>query len=149
MRIAVPVWDGRLSPLLDTAMMLRVYETDNTRVLSTHDYTVGNSGSRLAETIGELADVIICGALSGELETNLTSRGIRVHPWAMGGCDEVVESFLTGGIENCEYSMPGCRRGRGRGGGCVKGGGRGGGAGRGGGSGRGGGGRSGGRGCKF
>jgi len=115
MRIAVPVWDELVSPVLDTAQVLRIYEVDNGKILSKKDFSCVGSDATLPEIAVEKADILICGALSLEIEEKLISQGLKVHPWAMGECDTIIEHYLRGQIRCCEYTMPGCRYGKRRG----------------------------------
>ncbi|MHB9029690.1 MAG: hypothetical protein ACYC9O_13065, partial [Candidatus Latescibacterota bacterium] len=69
----------------------------------------------LAGFIAARAEAIICGALSHQLEQQLSALGVTVHPWVMGEAGRLIECYAAGNIHDREFSMPGCR-GRGRGG---------------------------------
>ena len=112
MRIAVPVWGSQISPVLDSAETLKVYDIVDGRFTVRDNIQLIGSGIEKARAMAEIADILICGALSNEMEECLAALGLRVHPWAMGECDSIIENYLHGKIGDCEYSMPGCRRGR-------------------------------------
>lgn len=118
MRIAIPVWNGQISPVLDTAQRLRVYEISDCLPVLREEIGVHAGEADLAGIIAAMADVIICGALSRQLEQHLTALGVSVHPWVMGEAGRLIECYAAGKIRDWEFTMPGCR---GRGGGrCGK-----------------------------
>ncbi len=129
MKVAVPVWQGRVSPVFDVAGQIVLV-----------DLVEGAEVSRcqcvLAETepeprVSQLAELqvetLICGAISRMLESLLVERGIAVHGRVCGGVEEVLEAFAAGRLEEPEYAMPGCCGGQRRRfrGGCRRGGGHG------------------------
>jgi len=112
MRIAVPVWGQLISPVFDTAETLKIYDIDASNISNRNDYQLTGSGIGKARTVAELANILICGAISNEVEKCLIALGINVHPWVMGESDSIIESYLQGKISEYEYSMPGCQRQR-------------------------------------
>jgi predicted Fe-Mo cluster-binding NifX family protein len=115
MRIAIPVWNGYISPVLDTAQRLCIYTVSD--CLPTLQEEVGISGNEtdLPGFIAARADAIICGAVSCDLEQKLLALGVAVHPWVMGEAVRLIECYAAGNIHDREFSMPGCRgRGYGR-----------------------------------
>lgn len=112
MRIAIPVWNGKVSPVLDTAGMLRIYDFIGGRPVLREELAVSAGEEDLAEFIAKRSDVIICGAISRHLELQMASLGIVVHPWIMGSIDYLIECYRKGTIKKCEFSMPGCGRNR-------------------------------------
>ena len=112
MTVAAPVWNDMISPVLDTARMLRVYEVSDGMPGGYTEYPLPDGAARKAEVIAGHASVLICGALSGELAEGLRARGVNVHPWIMGEAAVVIAGFAVGNIHLFEYSMPGCHRRR-------------------------------------
>ena len=110
MTVAIPVWNHMVSPVLDAAQMLRVYEISQDASDIYKEHRLPESIAAKASAIADLADVLICGALSGELARALESLGVRVHPWIMGEVAAVVGGYRRGDITSFEYTMPGCRR---------------------------------------
>jgi hypothetical protein len=114
MRIVIPVWNGQVSPVLDAAQRLNIYEvTDHIPILREEIEIIADE-SELAGFLAARADAIICGALSHQLEQQLIMLGVVVHPWVMGEAGHLIECYAAGNIQDREFSMPGCR-GRGRG----------------------------------
>jgi len=110
MTVAFPVWDNMVSPVLDTAVNLRVVTIENGARVSDRTLPLPRNIHDMAACIAGHADTLICGALSCYLEQEIHARGIKVHPWVMGDCDAILGSLENGTIEQHEYSMPGCGR---------------------------------------
>ena len=119
MRIAIPTWCGRVSPVFDVAKHLLVVDVDGTRDGSREDATIEETGpGRRARRVAELGvNVLICGAVSAPLEAMLISAGVRVILHVCGSVEEVLQAFVSGGLTDQAFLMPGCcgRRQRSRG----------------------------------
>jgi predicted Fe-Mo cluster-binding NifX family protein len=112
MKVAVPVWENNISPVLDAAKTIRIYEIDESGVNILREINFGNDQRDVALMISENAEVLICGALSDSLEARLNALGVKVHPWVMGGIEDIIKCYSAGLISFKENSMPGCRRRR-------------------------------------
>ena len=110
MKIAVPVWNGNVSPVLDTAERLMVFDVENRKVISRTELPIEDRRlQEKAKMIADNASILICGALSSHMAPFLTSFGLEVYPWVMGNAERLVEMFASGNIPGPEFSMPGCR----------------------------------------
>lgn len=121
MRIAIPQWQGRVSPVFDVAGNLLLVEVDDTEEVSRVEAALtATDPTKRAHQVAQFSpDVLICGAISWPLEVALRSAGVEVIPQTCGEVDEVLRSFLLGGLESEMFRMPGCcgrRRRAGRGG---------------------------------
>jgi len=113
MRIAVPVWEGRVSPVLDTAGKLVVFGVADGAIVTRKELSLeGKSLPERAREITSNADVLICAALSRPFESYLLSSGINIQAWVMGDAEKLVEMFVCGKTPGKEFFMPGCRRNR-------------------------------------
>ena len=113
MKIAVPVWENRVSPVLDTADRIRIFEASEGTIVSNREVFIGGKTLfEVAHDICDNADVLICAALSRSLESCLLSAGLEIHPWFMGDAERLVEMFAEGSVPGPEYFMPGCRGNR-------------------------------------
>ena len=73
MRIAVPEWEGMISPVLDTANRLLVVDTLDGAVVSKQIIHIGGMNwLEKARNIRQHTEVLICGALSRPLEEYLS-----------------------------------------------------------------------------
>jgi predicted Fe-Mo cluster-binding NifX family protein len=115
MRVAVPDWQGRVSPVFDVAAQVVLVDLDDEE----------DDGGRRTESLGNTAphdrarrltelgvEVVVCGAISWLLEALLATSGIRVIPLVCGEVEEVVRAFRDGTLGDERFVMPGCRRGR-------------------------------------
>jgi len=120
MKVAIPVWVDRISPVFDVARRLLIMEIENGVEISREKMALNEMAlAPRAIYIVELGvQVLICGAISWPLEMALSSSGIQVIPHICGNVDEVLKAFLAGRLINDGFLMPGCcgrrRRFRGR-----------------------------------
>ena len=108
MRVAIPVWNGIISPVFDTAQFLTVYKCSSGVPVADHTSSIPPDPAGKLDCLVQNADVLICGAISQSLEHDLRERNIQVHPWVMGNGEDIVRAYICGQIGEYEYSMPGC-----------------------------------------
>jgi predicted Fe-Mo cluster-binding NifX family protein len=120
MKVGIPTWDGRVSPVLDVARHLLVVEVEGNAEVGRGEADLAEAqlGPRAQQIRGLGVEVLICGAVSWPLEAALTSAGVRVIPQTCGWVEDVLQAFLSGGLTDEAFLMPGCcgRRRRFRGG---------------------------------
>lgn len=110
MRVAIPVWQSRVSPVFDSAGRLLIFDIKN-----------GHETSRVRRPINGLSlqgrvkrlveldvDVLLCGAISRPLADMITASGIKVIPWMTGEVDEVFGWYMLGKPLDTRFLMPGC-----------------------------------------
>ena len=111
MRIAVPDWKGRVSPVFDVARELLVVDFEGGQELQ-------RSVERLEPTLLPLradglvrrgVNVLLCGGISAPLLRMLEARGMRVIPGISGDVDQVLQSHLAGQLPDGRFAMPGWR----------------------------------------
>jgi len=128
MKVALAMWNGRISPVFDVARQVLMLEVEDGRVIARHEEPL--PGNEMQAQAGRLAalntQVLICGGISHSMAAILAGKGIRVIPFTAGTVDEVLAAWLAGGLPNPSLSMPGCcgqqkrcRHGRASGGGRV------------------------------
>jgi predicted Fe-Mo cluster-binding NifX family protein len=121
MKLAIPVWQGRISPVFDVAGQLLLVElTDGQEVAREGRLVEGSEADERAKKLAELGvETLICAGISQSLETDLTDRGVRVIARICGNVEEVLAAFVAGRLREACFAMPGCcgqRRRRHRGG---------------------------------
>lgn len=139
MKVGVAVWEGRISPVFDSARHVHVYEI-NEAGAPTRLAELSMQGVHPAQRVRILQEagieVLICGAVSNPLGNALQHAGIHLLPFVTGSEEEVLAAFWRGDLPSDAYLQPGCCRrarrgaggrgaGRGTGGGCGSGRGRG------------------------
>ena len=110
MKVALTIWEKRISPLFDCAGMLLVVEiADRTE---SHRYFVPfhyESAFSRAANLSDLGiEVLICGAVSDLFANTIESYGIKIIPFIAGPVDEVIDAYLTDGLSDSRFRMPGC-----------------------------------------
>ncbi len=114
MKVAVPDWQGRVSPVFDVAEQVVLIDLDDQPDGSRHTESLWST--TLHERAQQLTkmgvDVLVCGAISWPLEALLTANGIRVIPLVCGEVAEVVQAFRDGTFSEERFAMPGCCRQR-------------------------------------
>ena len=110
MRIAVPVWRERVSPVFDVAgSLLLVDAEDGARTRRSDANVQGDDIGARVQTLTELGvDVLICGAISRPLEAMLTAAGVKVVAQVCGGVEDVLDAYRSGSLGDPAFAMPGC-----------------------------------------
>lgn len=115
MRIGIPIWDDRISPVLDTASRLLVVEMEGNNERSRFEiYMDEHELSRRCFRIQSLeVDTLICGAVSHPFARMLTANGIHLISDISGPTEDVLKAYQKGVLLDSEFLMPGCKRRRG------------------------------------
>ena len=111
MRIAVSIWENKVSPVLDTATKLLIIESGNQKEESRFEvYLVKRDISQRCSFIRGLEiDVLICGAVSRQFSGMLTASGIKIVSGISGLAEDVLEAYLHGNLFQSRFLMPGCK----------------------------------------
>lgn len=122
LRVAVPVFNGRVSPLLDVAASFLYADIDRGEIVEKSFIKISENASLLR--IGFLKDhgvqLVICSAVSRECACAVARMGITVLPGIIGEADDVLEAFARNSLTSERFAMPGCcGRGRNRRGSCA------------------------------
>ncbi|MCC6697080.1 MAG: NifB/NifX family molybdenum-iron cluster-binding protein [Candidatus Hydrogenedentes bacterium] len=110
MKIAIPQWEHRVSPMLDVAGNVMIAEVNDGRVANRNEFRLDQADAQnLAHVLHQLGvKVVICGAVSRQLELTLLSEGFELSAHICGPVEEVLAAYLEGRLEGNEYRMPGC-----------------------------------------
>ena len=114
MRIAIPQWQGRISPVFDVAVNLLLIDVDSGQEMRREERRLLRTDSlaRVGEFLSLGAETLICGAISAPLEAGLMASGVRVISFTCGMVNEVLSAFLRGELTSRAFVMPGCHRWR-------------------------------------
>jgi predicted Fe-Mo cluster-binding NifX family protein len=112
MKVAIPLWQGRVSPVFDEASWILVADISNGRVeCRQKEELFAHKSYERAQLLLKLGvDLLICGMISQPQQAALDSVGIQIIPHVCGPLDEVIAAFLDGRIESGAMMMPGCQR---------------------------------------
>jgi predicted Fe-Mo cluster-binding NifX family protein len=110
MRIAIPLWQGRISPVFDEARRILLLDISEKQEQHRQEESlVAGSPFERAQLLPRLGvNLLICGMISHTQQASLTSAGIKVIPHICGEIEEVIAAFLDNRIESREFQMPGC-----------------------------------------
>jgi len=110
MKVAIPHWQGRISPVFDVARNVFVVDVDHgvERVRRDVAFTTADIQARAARLAETQADLLICGAISWPLEMAVVAAGIEVIPQTCGDVEQVLAAFLAGRLKLDAFLMPGC-----------------------------------------
>ncbi len=120
MRVALAIWNGRISPVFDVARQVLILDLQDGREVSRHVETLPGTELRYqADRLAALApQTLICGAISQPMAAMLAAHGVSVVPFTAGDVEEVIAAWLSGSLSDPALIMPGCcgqmRRCRGR-----------------------------------
>ncbi|WP_457552774.1 NifB/NifX family molybdenum-iron cluster-binding protein [Desulfobacula sp.] len=110
MKIAITVWDKRISPVFDSAHTLLIAEIKNKKIKHI-SYKSFNPQleAQLTEELSRLGiNVLICGAISEIYSTLIEASAIQLIPFINGNANEVLESYAKGNSLIPTFLMPGC-----------------------------------------
>ena len=116
MRVAIPIWEGRISPVFDTAERVAVSELEGGKVTSRSELTFDSDflPSRAISLRRWGVQVLICGGISAYQARLVAAQGIKVISGMSGEIDEVLKAYSRGNILESRFSMPGWRGWKGR-----------------------------------
>jgi len=111
MKVAIPQWQGRVSPVFDVAGSVLLVDVAGRQVLRREERALTASEPlKRAEQVRQLgADVLVCGAISLPLEASLSYAGVQVIAFTCGTVEEVLAAFMNGQLNGKAFLMPGCR----------------------------------------
>jgi len=109
MKIGIPVWRNRISPLFDTARTLMIIEIRDGKEISRTETPIDEDflplRAKLVEERG--IGILICGGISRALEAILRSHDIIVLSGIQGDTENVIDAFQNSRLDASEYQMPG------------------------------------------
>lgn len=110
MKIAITVWEDRVSPVFDAANMLLLAELEDGDILNRRFVFMQPVGSmRFVEMLKQMGiTVLICGAISEGHANRLSFNGIDLIPFIAGKTEKILETFAKGEAIIPAFSMPGC-----------------------------------------
>ncbi len=111
MKLAITIWDNRISPVFDTATQFLLAELEADRfylgaVVSIEDDPF-TTLFHLQQEQG--VELLLCGALCQRGEERIRAERLEVLPFLSGEVDAILQDLVAGGdLEN--FALPGCQR---------------------------------------
>ncbi len=111
MRVAIPFWQDRVSPVFDEASRILLVDISGNKEQQRKEEHLPTQNplerARLLPTLG--VDLLVCGMISQIQQAAISAAGIRIIPCICGSTTEVIAALLEDRIECSELRMPGCR----------------------------------------
>jgi predicted Fe-Mo cluster-binding NifX family protein len=110
MRLAISIWNDRISPVFDAADHLLLIDIEQGQERGRREEVISDVfPSRRIRRLTELGvNALICGGISRPLITLLAESGISVCPWTAGPVDMVLKAYFAGRLHDPQWRMPGC-----------------------------------------
>ncbi len=109
MRIALTVWEDRISPVADSArqLLLAVIEDRTIKGRQVEHFDIESPFHR-AKKLAELeVGTFVCGAISDFYANLIEGYGIRLIPFISGKVDDVLDAYLEKSLSNQKVKMKG------------------------------------------
>ncbi len=111
MKVALTVWENRISPLFDSTRMVLIAEVVRHTIREKHfrELDCESSFSR-AEKLNELGvDVLICGGITDFFARLIEGHHIEIIPFVVGSVEEVLDAYVSGkSLLEKKFRVPGC-----------------------------------------
>jgi hypothetical protein len=110
MKMALTVWEERISPVADSSRQLLLVHLVNQTITDRwiENFEDDNPFYRARKLFELKVDTFICGAVSSFFSNLVEGYGIRVIPFICGEIDAVLNAYLTRTLSSPVYKMRGC-----------------------------------------
>ena len=114
MRIAMPVWRGRVAPVFDWAGTLLIAEEEKGTIVSSAEESIAEMPPQARpRRLSELGvELLICGGISRWMSSTIAAAGIACLSGVAGNAREVLDAHAAGRLNQTAFAMPGWRGGR-------------------------------------
>ena len=111
MKIAIPLFNERVSPRFDCARSFLLAVAENGRAVKREEIPAALwSPLERVERLRELGvDTLICGGIDEASSRRLILHDIKLYSWVTGLAEEALQSLLKGGLKSCAMVGPGGR----------------------------------------
>jgi predicted Fe-Mo cluster-binding NifX family protein len=100
MKIAIPLFENRISPRLDCAkkvLLVNLLEREKKFVSSEEkEFQTVEAGENTDFYISNEIDTVICGGISTEMQAFLLKHEIRIISWVTGEAQKALDLFIEG-----------------------------------------------------
>lgn len=110
MKTAFTTWEDRIAPVFDVSRQIHLVEIEGGRIVRESEEALTDElPVQKALSLAELGiDTLVCGAISNTMQDMVAAYGIRVVPFVSGDLREVIEAWMSKGLERDLFIMPGC-----------------------------------------
>jgi predicted Fe-Mo cluster-binding NifX family protein len=109
-RIALTIWNGKISPVFDVSRQLMVLDIEAGDISEEYmeKFASDDPVYRLNKLKALNVQTLICGAVSNYLVEILNSGGIKTISFISGNVSDVIRAYLADNLPNPGLTMPGC-----------------------------------------
>jgi predicted Fe-Mo cluster-binding NifX family protein len=109
-RVALTIWENRVSPVADSARQLLLVDIGNISILERrYERFQQKSLFYRAKRLSDLdTRIFICGAISDFFRSLIEGYGIRIIPFVRGKSDDVLQAYLAQSLSDPQFMMVGC-----------------------------------------
>ncbi|MCE5228457.1 NifB/NifX family molybdenum-iron cluster-binding protein [bacterium] len=109
MKVAIPIWQDRVSPVFDSSRRLLVVDVVDRKTSARKEIEIGGEAPERIRRLDEASvELLICGAISEPLAKQVLAAGIRVIPFIAGEVDKILRAYMEARLPSAEFLMPGC-----------------------------------------
>ena len=110
MRIAISMWNDRVSSAFDFAHTVLLVDIENGHETGRSEisFPPESDPEKANRLKASGAEVLICGAISRSLASLVGASGIKVLPYVVGQVDEILKAYLTGELIQPQFALPDC-----------------------------------------
>ncbi|MFP4140750.1 MAG: NifB/NifX family molybdenum-iron cluster-binding protein [Phycisphaerae bacterium] len=114
MNVAIPHWQGRVSPVFDVAVHVLIVEihegAERSRQMLSMDKA--DPRARAGALHGKGVDLLVCAAITRPMRLAVLAEGIELIDEVCGEVDEIISAVAAGRFQRDTFRMPGCCRRR-------------------------------------
>ena len=109
MRVAVSVWEDRISPVFDVSRKILILEMENGPLAGriVERFMDDDPIHKLHRLRSLQVNLLICGAISRSVADMLIAGGIQTIPFVSGKQEDVIAAYLAGELPGVRFAMPG------------------------------------------
>ncbi|MFC1558650.1 NifB/NifX family molybdenum-iron cluster-binding protein [candidate division KSB1 bacterium] len=112
MKVVLPIYEKRISPVFDWCMKALVVEKLPGGLIKKKEVDLSYFSEieriKVLENIG--TRTLLCGGISMQLEGIFSYLGINVISWISGSVDEILDLYLTGALNPEKIILPGVKK---------------------------------------
>lgn len=111
MKVAVTVWEERISPVFDASRRLLIADIEDHRITNRSTLLFDPAlPAKLASMLKDIdVPVLICGAVSRVPASIISAAGVTLIPFITGDVDRVLTAYARGTSLIPTFVMPGCQ----------------------------------------
>lgn len=114
MLVAIPEWNGRISPVFEEAHYFKLFRIEDGQLTDRTEIRIEdiNPDHKLKALLQAGVNLIICGAITNYSQRLAEVNGLQVIGFIAGSVEQVLIAWMSGNWQQDLHCMPGCGRRR-------------------------------------